>query len=199
MVLTNIALISCLCKVPGKPSVWILLINWVQSEGFFQLFLTCQWQQHTMYKDVVASRFEGRLTNVHIPNFPVFWEKQILYHVDHSQFWKHHLSAFYVYNSVPSWIVIKTWSWDALSLLGYEAEEHQLFATNPLNSLEKFYGQFLMLETLVTSQNYLCAEWKAVTSYEQSDLLGNGGWLIWGMALGSRPYYNQVLNLDLSG
>lgn len=77
--------------------------------------------------------------------------------MDHSQFWKHHLSAFYVYNSIPFWIVIKTWSWDALSLLGYEAEEHQLFATNPLNSWENFYGQFLMFETLVTSAKlFMC-------------------------------------------
>lgn len=40
MVLTNIALISCLCKVPGKPSMWILLINWVQSEVFFSGILS---------------------------------------------------------------------------------------------------------------------------------------------------------------
>lgn len=143
---------------------------------------------------------EGRVKSVHIPDFPVFWEKQMLYHMDHSRFWKHHLSAFHVYNSIPSWIVIKTWSRDALPLLGYEAEEHQLFATNPLNSLDKFHGQFLTFETVVTSAKvFICREWKAVTSYEQSNLLGNGGWLIWGMALGSRPYYNQVLNLDPSG
>lgn len=110
-----------------------------------------------------------------------------------SQFWKHHLSAFYVYNSIPSWIVIKTWSWDVLPLLGYEVEEHQLFATNPLNSLGKFHGQFLVFETVVTSAKvFMCREWKAVTSYEQSSLLGNGSWFIWGMALGSSLYYNQL-------
>lgn len=101
----------------------------------------------------------------------------------------------FLFTTIPSWIVTKAWSWDALPLLGYGAEEHQLSATNPLNSLDKFHGQFLVFGTVVTSvKAFMCRQWKAVTSYEQTSLLGNitVGWLTWGRALGPRPYFSHL-------
>lgn len=115
-------------------------------------------------------------------------------HVDHSQFWKQHLLASSVCNCFSSWIVIKACSWDALPLLGYEAEEHQLSATNPLNSLDKFHWQFLLFESVATSLKiFLCRQWKAPTGYGQTGLLGNVpvGSLPWGRVSGSGPYYSQ--------
>lgn len=84
-------------------------------------------------------------------------------HMDHRRLWKWHHLPFFAYICISSWIVIKACSWDALSLLGYEAEEHQLSAANPLNSLDKFHWQFLLFGSVVTSLKvFLCRQWKAV-------------------------------------
>lgn len=104
-------------------------------------------------------------------------------HMDHRRLWKWHHLPFSAYICISSWIVIKACSWDALSLLGYEAEEHQLSAANPLNSLDKFHSQFLLFGLVVTSLKvFLCRQWKAVTGYGQTNLMGSvtSGWLAWG-------------------
>lgn len=107
-------------------------------------------------------------------------------HVDHSQFWKQHPLASSVCNCFSSWIVTKACSWDALPLLGYEAEEHQLSAANPLNSLDKFHWQFLLFESVATSLKvFLCRQWETLTGYGQTGLLGNVpvGSLPWGFRI----------------
>lgn len=152
--------------------------------------MVCPWLEVSKGQGLRAAILCTQTRASRLLELSISWEKQMLCHMDHSQFWKHHFLDFSVYNSVPSWIV-KALSRDALPLLGYGAEEHQLSATNPLNSLDKFHGQFLVFETVVTSvEVFMCREWEAVTCYEQTSLLGNVGWLTWGRALGSRPYYS---------
>lgn len=109
---------------------------------------------------------------------PVSWKQQNSVNGSHATL---EMASFTLsaYICISSWIVTKACSWDALSLLGYEAEEHQLSAANPLNSLDKFHWQFLLFGSVVTSLKvFLCRQWKAWAA----NLMGNvtSGWLAWG-------------------
>lgn len=108
---------------------------------------------------------------------PVSWEQQNSVNGSHATL---EMASFTLsaYNCISSWIVTKACSWDALSLLGYEAEEHQLSAANPLNSLDKFHWQFL-LDQWQHHWKYFCV---GNEKHGQTNLMGNvtSRWLAWG-------------------